>query len=179
MPSLFFLPMWPLGSNSGRLSGFLFTEASEMWGQEGAPGQPPAPKSKWPLEVAEDAGWWARYAGPCSCRVQVRRPHWLGCPLSGGQAIPPGSFLPSPGTRCSTPPPQNAPPAPTTLPTTGVHLPGWSLGFVTEQLTRSIPLEEKQLEPSYFSLSVAPQALGVFTLNSRPAERIYNLIMEF
>lgn len=105
MPSLFFLPMWPLGSNSGRLSGFLFTEASEMWGQEGAPGQPPAPKSKWPLEVAEDAGWWARYAGPCSCRVQVRRPHWLGCPLSGGQAIPPGSFLPSPGTRCSTPPP--------------------------------------------------------------------------
>lgn len=76
-------------------------------------------------------------------------------------------------------PPQNAPPAPTTLPTTGVHLPGWSLGFVTEQLTRSIPLEEKQLEPSYFSLSVAPQALGVFTLNSRPAERIYNLIMEF
>lgn len=77
------------------------------------------------------------------------------------------------------PPPQNAPPAPTTLPTAGVHLPGWSLGFVTEQLTRSIPLEEKQLEPSYFSLSVAPQALGVFTLNSRPAERIYNLIMEF
>ena len=54
-----------------------------------------------------------------------------------------------------------------------------SLGLGIQQLTVSIPLEEKQLEPSHFSLSVVPQALGVFTLNCRPGKRIYSLITEF
>lgn len=54
-----------------------------------------------------------------------------------------------------------------------------SLGFVIQQLIVSIPPRAVAVRAwPFLSLSVVPQGLGVFTLNSRPAKRIYSLIME-
>lgn len=54
-----------------------------------------------------------------------------------------------------------------------------SLGFVIQQLIVSIPpREEAARAKPFLSHSVVPQALGVFTLNSRPGKRIYSLIAE-
>lgn len=159
-----------------------------MGDQEGAPSRSaPAPEGSKVCKlqampaVASQVRAEARVLGP----KYKGHTAWAAPGPFGPSHLPPSSPGLAPGAP--PPPPSPAPPTPRTSPQhpplslpagargARASRPGQSLGFVIQQLTMSIPLEEKQLEPSYFALP----ALGVFTQNSRPGKRIYSLIMEF